>query len=102
MEQTEQQTDRREGIFHELDEALISTPRDFEVFVKDSPVWRDMLQTIEDRIEILKDELVRADNDKEIYKLQQTIQVWQEMRGLPYYLLEHAKLEQQLKTKANE
>lgn len=86
-------------ITHPLDTPLVSSPRDYEDFIANSLIWKDMKQTILDRIEILTDDLVSAQEDKDIYKLQAQIRVWKEMLALPFYLLEHANIEQTMKEK---
>jgi len=85
-----------DGITHPMDEPLLSSVRDFEVLVE-STMWKDIEATIRDRIEILTDDLIKTRDDKEIYRLQASIEVWREMLALPHYLTEHAKIEQKLK-----
>lgn len=82
---------------HQDDEALLSSPRDFEAFIEDSPIWADIEQTINDRIDFLTEDLVIARDADMILQIQSEIKVWKEARALPYYLLNHAKIEHKIK-----
>lgn len=86
------------GTTHPLDEPLKASPRDFEHF-KDSLVWADIEMVISDRIDILVDRLISRDEDREIAKLQAEIKALKDLLGLPDYLIECARFEQEQKQK---
>lgn len=78
---------------------LQSSPRDFESFIDNNPVWKDMVATMRDRVSLLTNDLISATDDKQIYRLQSEIRVWKEATVLPHYLYEFAKIEQTIKEK---
>lgn len=78
---------------------LNSSPRDFESFIDNNLVWKDIVATIRDRVTLLTNELIEASEDKDIYRLQAEIRVWKEAAVLPHYLYEFAKIEQTIKEK---
>jgi hypothetical protein len=88
-------------IAHPLDQPLQSSPNDFQIFIEKSTIWADIKMTMEDRVSILMEELVREDDPKEFFKIQHEIKVWRELIILPHHLMEHAKIEQKLKEQNN-
>lgn len=81
---------------HPDDFPLKGSPREYESFI-DSGIWFDMKETIDDRIEILTSMLLRVDTIEDLRAIQSEIKTLDDMKELPEYLMQHAKLEQETK-----
>lgn len=73
---------------HPDDEPLKSSRNDFKTFESGSLIWADMKMVIEDRIEILTDDLIYSDNIERIKELRIEIRTLKQMLGLPNYITE--------------
>lgn len=76
---------------------LRSTSGDFDRFIS-SKMWFDMRETIKDRIEFLREQLVMlpdsADSLHQMVAIKNQMKAWNEMLGLPMVLKQHAHIEQ--------
>lgn len=78
---------------HPDDKPLLSSANDFKIFMNESPIWKDLRGTIEDRIELLQNEFPYCDDVERMKELRTEIRTLKEMLGLPAYLADRVELE---------
>lgn len=79
---------------HPDDEPLNSSINEVENLTE-THVWEDMEQLIEDRIELLTQALVQAEDEEDIRRLQGEIQGWQHALELPTMLATYIEHQQE-------
>lgn len=90
-----EQEDNEDGQWiHPEDDPLLSSENDFKAF-RDSNIWKDMKNLIEDRMDMLTDMLVYSEESKKIVSLQSEIKTLQDMLALPAYIEERCKIEKE-------
>lgn len=80
---------------------LRTEPSGFHKFIQGA-VWHDMQYTIKDRIDILTDALVNAEDMNTILDLRGQIKAWKEMLGLPTHLKSCSEAELTSKQKSKD